>query len=229
VVEDGELSTIRELLGKAGCCAKEIENFSYCAMAGLVRGHFGFVFTGEASDLDRFISSDTVISSPCCKVFEKQVTIREILSQKDFPESYCSQGKAVVECPECNENLFLGGMCRGETQWTFSKYYQHCRECDDLGNCVGDSRNGHCYDCNSPDHYFAGRYSAYKCQCSEAFEIIENAMQGNRAALAALYFYEMTRGCQVPGPEEEEEDDLFEKSKPVIDRAVKVKKRRFNI
>ena len=81
-IEDKE---VNRLLVLAGYEKAEIEELSKCVRAGLIRGKFGFKFTGDPKQLD------TVVLEGECKDFSYgdctgvlKATVRDLLKQQDY-------------------------------------------------------------------------------------------------------------------------------------------------
>lgn len=78
-----EEKEVNRLLVLAGY--EKPETLSKCARAGLIRGNFGFKFTGNPSQLD------TIVSEGKCKDFSYEdcpgilkATVRDLLEQRDY-------------------------------------------------------------------------------------------------------------------------------------------------
>ena len=80
-----EEKEVNRLLVLAGYEKAEIEELSKCVRAGLIRGHFGFKFTGDPSQLD------TVVLEGKCVDFSYEdcpgilkATVRDLLKHQDY-------------------------------------------------------------------------------------------------------------------------------------------------
>ncbi len=81
-----EEKEVNRLLLLAGYKKVELKKLSKCARAGLIRGNFGFKFTGDPSQLD------TVVREGNCKEFGYEedcdgilkATVRDLLQQNDY-------------------------------------------------------------------------------------------------------------------------------------------------
>jgi hypothetical protein len=72
-------------------------------------------------------------------------------------------------CGQCQERMYLSGLCHGSPRSDHGKGHNHCTECPDFGQCIGDIRNDHCRKCG--DHYFAGSMGSFPCQnCGDGTE-----------------------------------------------------------
>ena len=110
---------------------------------------------------------DTVLVKGQCLCCSNAVscTVRDALYQPDYGgDDYCPCDHGAVECKgedDCGR-FYVTGMCNGMRRIDSGKYHNHCNECDGLGECQGDSRNAHCYQCG--EHYFAGSWGRFRCQ-----------------------------------------------------------------
>ena len=103
-----EEKEVNRLLVLAGYKKAELKKLSKCARAGLIRGNFGFKFTGLPSQLD------IVVKEGNCKEFGYEddctgvlkATVRDLLQQQDYAgEDYENNSEeASVKCklPLCN-------------------------------------------------------------------------------------------------------------------------------
>jgi len=66
-----------------------------------------------------------------------------------------------MRCEECGGN-YITGLCCGSPGFDSGKFHNHCCECSDFGQCIGDYRSQHCHRCG--DHFFAG-LSGFRCPC----------------------------------------------------------------
>jgi hypothetical protein len=66
--------------------------------------------------------------------------------------------------PFISSGTYLAGMCDGRFQEDAGNFSQHCIECRELGQCIGDCRQAHCLNCNQ--HYFVG-LNGIACPCEE--------------------------------------------------------------
>eukprot|EP00667_Euglena_gracilis_P011742 EG_transcript_12007 len=181
--QKADKSKIEELLLKAGLAAADIQQMSLCVRAGLLRGAFGFTFTGASEELDRV--AVTTSCEECQGPME--VTVRALLRQRDYAGlDYADEGRqAVLKCAACGRGRYVSACCRGTVALDCGKSHNHCRDCPGLGTCIYDYRNAHCHKCGR--HFFQGR-TGFACPCSLLRRAIKRARLGDRAAIAALHY-----------------------------------------
>ncbi|KAJ3295527.1 hypothetical protein HDU79_009040 [Rhizoclosmatium sp. JEL0117] len=216
-----EHERIKQLLEKAGIHEirkSRANRFSKCVMAGLVRGHFGFEFTGSPKQLEYRVTG--FYCENCNKTVSP--TIRTLLYQDDYAGTDYEEGgeNAAAKCKKCGYGEYLTRMCCGMGQWDSGKFHNHCTECIGLGSCINDYRNAHCRECGL--HYFQGN-SGFPCKCRKLFKLFKKVDRGDRVALAALCFYdEYGIDCEDEDDDDDsEEEERSSKSKKNKGRYVK--------
>ena len=83
-IEFGEKKKVNRLLRLAGY--PKPDKLSKCARAGLIRGYFGFEFTGDPKQLDKIVKrgkcKDFAPSGNCRGILK--ATVRDLLEQPDY-------------------------------------------------------------------------------------------------------------------------------------------------
>ena len=212
------LKEIDDLLIKAG--VEDPSRASLCINTGLLKGHFGFQFTGQATQLDQVVKIDGKCFG-CSKGSLSQVTIRQLLKQADVPGLDYEDGgeMSIIKCLDCKTGAYLTNVCQSSkfvidtgifpvivsNQHLHSgKFHNHCQDCLGLGCCIRDYRNAHCYACGR--HYFAGCIRPYECECDDTKKLIKSARKGDRAALAALFNFDIKYNMDHFNEQEEDAD-----------------------
>jgi len=135
----------------------EVNQVSRCLKRGIA---FGVI--GMEKGLDTVLLNGTCLR--CSKSLS--CTIRDALYQPDCGGNdygHCDDGAFQCDKDECDGvRWYVTRMCTGTPQISTGKYHNHCNECDGMGECQGDSRNAHCYQCG--EHYFAGSYGRFWCE-----------------------------------------------------------------
>ena len=67
--------------------------------------------------------------------------------------------EGAVQCEDCC-GMYVTGLCEGRPSFDSGKFHNHCVQCPDFGQCIGDYREAHCMDCGK--HWFAGM-SGFAC------------------------------------------------------------------
>eukprot|EP01084_Bolivina_argentea_P315767 547178_1 len=137
----------------------KVDNVSQCLKRGIA---FGVI------EIDTNKGLDTILHSGKCLVCCEKVlkcTIRNALYQTDYGGNDYEDGGygGAIKCDEWDEccGMYLTGMCNGSMHFDSGKFHNHCNECPNMGQCIYDYRNTHCYRCN--DHYFAGFMACGAC------------------------------------------------------------------
>ena len=200
-----DVARINDLLVRAGI--PHPEETSRCVRAGLLRGAFGFTFTGASTELDKIVA--TTSCNECTKMVK--ATLRTLLQQIDYGGMGYEDGgqDAAVKCKKCKWGHYLTACCQGASRWDTGKFHNHCAECPGLGTCVFDYRTRHFPVCSR--HYFAGTMGVFDCACKEARKMAVLAQEGERAALAWLYFHplkEAAERAERAAAGEDEEDEM---------------------
>ena len=103
-----EEKEVNRLLVLAGYKKTEIKKMGKCARAGLIRGYFGFTFTGDPSQLD------IVVREGNCKEFGYEedcagvlkATVRDLLKQRDYGgDDY--EDNSQLASVRCNNNFYI--------------------------------------------------------------------------------------------------------------------------
>jgi len=137
------------------------EKVSNCVKAAMSKGHI--ILTGEPSDLERLVIKGEY------EEHKFKVFVKDILYQQDYAgidyEWGSMEAPAVCVCcnaenTDCPTHVYVTRICTGKPCFNSGKRHNHCIVCKDFGECIGDYRNSHCYNCNN--HYFAGLYG-YPC------------------------------------------------------------------
>ncbi|XP_013394232.1 uncharacterized protein LOC106161755 [Lingula anatina] len=144
------------------CCGvKNPEKVNKCLKRGILLGHVKL--TGKKS-------LKTVIAEGNCASCEEEMaaTVKDILYQKEYGGSDYENGgqEASVKCEteDCGQGMYVTGVCYGEACFDSGKFHNHCTECPDFGECLGDYREAHCEECGG--HYYAG--GSGSCPCEES-------------------------------------------------------------
>eukprot|EP01084_Bolivina_argentea_P181025 312695_1 len=133
-----------------------IKKVSKCLKRGIA---FGVVVIDENKGLD------TILIDGNCMYCERQLScsIRDVLYQPDYAGydyCECENGAAVCDGDGCYRS-YVTGMCNGNIKFDSGKFHNHCKQCPDMGKCIYDYRNTHCYGCG--DHYFCGSSGRFGC------------------------------------------------------------------
>ena len=92
---------VNRLLVRAGYEETEVDKLSKCVRSGLIRGYYGFKFTGDPNQLD------TVVLESDCKEFSEdgctgtlKATVRDLLQQPEYAGTDYEEGcsEATVNC-----------------------------------------------------------------------------------------------------------------------------------
>ena len=90
-----------------------------------------------------------------------EATIADVLDQPVYGGHDYEDGgqEGAVQCEDCC-GMYVTGLCNGRPSFDSGKFHNHCVECPDFGQCIGDYREQHCMDCGK--HWFAGM-SGFAC------------------------------------------------------------------
>jgi hypothetical protein len=143
------------------------EGNSSCFKAGLLSGSVKvppeLVHAEDASSFMDIVLFQGNCLEGCGK--RLQCTMRDALNQYDCGgDDYEDGGQnGGLQCEDCECGFYLQGMCsREKLELDSGKYFNHCTQCPEFGECIGDYRNSHCHSCGN--HYFSGR-SGFNCSC----------------------------------------------------------------
>ena len=136
-----------------------------CLKAGIL---YGYIKVDAelivADDPSQFL--DTVLHTGRCLSCGEPLscTVRMALYQStyggyDYADG--SKGGAVKCKNESCDGNYITRLCQREPCFDCGKFTNHCKDCPDYGDCIGDYRNAHCYGCGN--HFFA-RFSG-RCEC----------------------------------------------------------------
>lgn len=165
--QEAVLARLEQLVGK-----DRVRKVCGCVKASAERG---------VLSLDGDNALDQIVVEDCCQTCEMPdgsatkitVRLRDFIFQMDQggneygdPEG----SRAPILCPngECNMKYFLAGLCASNPGLDEGKAHNHCDHCKGFGDCQGDFRNAHCFECGQ--HYFAGRIGSFPCPCQEEDE-----------------------------------------------------------
>jgi hypothetical protein len=133
------------------------EDANPCFKKGVLLGHV--VLTDETT------LEDVIWCGHCdyCSA-PLSVTIADVLDQSACGgieiEEDGGRG-AAVQCKKCKGDIYVTGLCHGQFQFDSGKFHNHCVQCPDFGQCIGDYREAHCKDCGR--HWFRG-HAGFPCQ-----------------------------------------------------------------
>lgn len=104
-----EEKEINRLLVLAGYKETEVDELSKCVRAGLIRGNFGFKFTGDQSQLDAVVLEGKCVDfsyEDCPGVLK--ATVRDLLKQQDYAGTDYEENssEAPVKC-KCYFHIIL--------------------------------------------------------------------------------------------------------------------------
>ena len=92
------------------------------------------------------------------------VTLLDVLNQADYGGSdYPDNTDGAIDCEACGDyggRQYLTGICYGKPQAISGKFHNHCTQCPEFGECIGDYRTSHCSVCG--EHWFQGN-SGFPC------------------------------------------------------------------
>ena len=105
-------------------------------------------------DFDDIILEDDCI---CCGA-PHTARVRDVLRQPTYAGFDYEDGgqNGAVQCEGCT-GMYVTGLCSGNAHLDSGKGHNHCLECPDFGECVGDYRNAHCRRCGD-QHQKAAHY-----------------------------------------------------------------------
>ena len=123
----------------------KINKVSHCLKKGIAQG---FIQIDETKGLQSVIMTR---NCDCCKQ-ASTVTIEDALCQ---PDSHGGDDEDVLEfgahrCKneQCGrDQWFVTEMCSGYVHAEGSRDHRHCRQCPDMGKCIGYFRFVHCQKC----------------------------------------------------------------------------------
>eukprot|EP01083_Nonionella_stella_P073740 199599_1 len=133
-----------------------VDKVSKCLKKGLAHG---LITIDEKKGLN------TVILNSRCNDCDKKIKcrIRHVLYQPDIGGDIYGvvENDEIGEDVECFCGNYVTSMCAGNMYLESGKYHHHCTACPALGSCIGDSKYGHCEDCN--EHYYWGKGHQLLC------------------------------------------------------------------
>ncbi len=126
-----------------------MNSISNCLRKAIYKGHIS---------LDGDNPLDQVVLTGKCDSCSKSVTttVRQLLYQPDYAGTDYEEGgeDAAIKCPGCGVGIYVSHICEGRPEFDSGKFHNHCSECPNFGECIGDYRMAHCRKCNK--HYYAG-------------------------------------------------------------------------
>jgi hypothetical protein len=117
-----------------------------------------------------FLSTSVVAADPSkCRCYSCNAmlpcTVADAMAQPLYGGDYEDGAEdGALWCARCRERMYLSGLCDGSPHSDSGKGHNHCTQCPDFGQCIGDIRNQHCRRCG--EHYFAGSAGSFSCQCT---------------------------------------------------------------
>eukprot|EP01084_Bolivina_argentea_P181024 312694_1 len=144
---------VHKMLSEQGI--KNPESVSKCLKRGIQKG---YVIIDSSEGLNKILLESECI---CCSKTHI-VLIKDILYQSDYAGlDYEDGGEgAEIQCEDCC-GLYVTNICEGKPNFDSGKFHNHCKQCPDMGKCIYDYRNTHCYGCG--DHYFCGSSGRFGC------------------------------------------------------------------
>ena len=136
-----------------------------CLKAGMLGGYVKCPPADSGVDAAKAWLDDIILEDDCILCGASHTAcVRDVLRQPTYAGLDYEDGgqNGAVQCEGCT-GMYVTGLCRGKGQLDSGKGHNHCLECPDFGECVGDYRNAHCRRCG--DHYFHGSGGQFKCPC----------------------------------------------------------------
>lgn len=145
------------LIEKCGVTEKKLKRVSCCLKRAMLMKHVDVT----APDFGR----DTLVLESVCTGCNQplKATVGNILFQLDYAGTdYEEDGQnASIHCKKCKSGNYVSFLCMNEPEFNSGKSHNHCKECSDFGQCIGDYRQTHCQVCGS--HFFAGSMGSFSC------------------------------------------------------------------
>jgi len=142
------------MVERLGITRKHAEAANPCFKRGVLLRHI---------ELDEGTTLDDIICEGECIVCGEEVsaTIGDVLDQPACGGCDYEEGglEGAAQCEDCC-GMYVTGLCGGDARLDSGKFHNHCTECPDFGQCIGDYRERHCEDCGK--HFFAG-LSGFAC------------------------------------------------------------------
>ena len=142
------------MVERLGISLEAARSANPCFKRGVLLGHIQLT---QTTTLQTVLCRGECI---CCSSLH-EATIADVLDQPVYGGNDYEDGgqEGAVQCEDCC-GMYVTRLCEGRPSFDSGKFHNHCVDCPDFGQCIGDYREAHCQDCGK--HWFAGN-SGFPC------------------------------------------------------------------